>query len=142
MVRIFYNSRQTITRLEIINSSGVSLEELQPLTGFTGLEDDKIPLSPKAGPAGMSEVPGSENNDFIKEISAKIENIIAPAGIKLKKTESHPYHEIFYFEKNLKYAAVKFYYNKKQQFTRYEVIAGRSGGLQAELIPLLKNMMS
>ncbi len=141
MVRIFYNSRQTITRLEIINSSGVSLEELQPLTGFTGLEDDKITLSPKAGPVGMSEVPGSENNDFIKEFSAKIENIIAPAGIKLKKTESHPYHEIFYFEKNLKYAAVKFYYNKKQQFTRYEVIAGRSGGLQTELIPLLKNML-
>lgn len=112
LLRLFYNSRNKITRLDILNSCGIEPEDLKQLTDYANLTEKKISIRYKNTSSGRPGNRESVSNGFIEEFKAKIVRIITPCGIKLVKTTAHPYHEIFYFEKNLKYAVIKFHYNK------------------------------
>ncbi|KAF5066204.1 ATP-dependent RecD-like DNA helicase [anaerobic digester metagenome] len=141
LIRVFYNRRKVVTKIEALNSKGFDLTVIRRIFDFAGIPEELISCSEQSV-TGRQEGSSPQSTDFIEEFKQKVMEAVASAGILLAKTESYAYHELFYFRKIPKYATIKFYYNKKQQWTRYEVIQPQSNGLQAELIPLLKNMMS
>ena len=138
LVKIYYNARNRITKLEIINASGDIGPEISMVLKFLNLPIEKIRIQQKDDNK-LTKTVGPESG-FLEEFRERLVKLISETGIELKKVEEKDYHLICYFEKGLKYAAVKFYYNKKQQFTRYEYITARSNGLEDELIPLLDKL--
>lgn len=140
LLRIFYNGAAVITKLEILNTSGVIVPELLSALAYLNLPDDKLSIQQTKTEPKPVEAP--LKGSFVEDFQSRLASVIEPAGVVLTKTEEFKYQLICYFEKGLKYAVIKFYYNGKGQFTRYELIANRSHGLEDEMTSLMKELIS
>ena len=127
--------------LMLVNAPAFEETLLMKEAGNTGqVTEPDIAGVQSADPVEISKRAVALTGNHLLDLRAKIEAQLADTGITIANIESHDYHEIYHFEKKLKYAAVKFYYNKKQQFTRYQVIPVQSNGLEDIVIPILKMM--
>ena len=141
LIRLFHKAGGEFSRMDVLNIKQISPEQLQELFG---------PLMPGSGMLNIEGISGKDkqavygntipNLDILQRLKDELERLLIPAGISVQKKESHPYHEIYYFAKQSQFALIKFYYNNKQQFTKFEVIENRSNGLQTDIKTLLNQL--
>jgi hypothetical protein len=141
LIRVFHKTNGELSRIDVLNIKNIGPDELETLFKSLVPEAGMLTISgnsgPEAGPVYGNVNPGL---DILQRLNEELQRLLAPAGILIQKKESFPYHEIYYFAKQLQYAVIKFHYNKKQQFTKFEIIENRSNGLQTEINPLLKQL--
>ncbi len=140
LIRVYYSARNRVTAIEGLNGAGEAGPEMLDAFGFLNLPMDKKKFHVRTDRANKNDDTGPVAQSFLNDFRQRIEEFVVPYGISIVKTESYSYHEIYYFDDGLKQTVLKFHYNKKRQFTRYEVIKPKSNGLEDVLIPLLKNL--
>ncbi len=141
LIRLFHKAGGELSRMDVLNIKQISPERLQELFG---------PLMPASGMLNIEGISGKDKQavygntipdlDILQRLKDELVRLLIPAGISVQKKESHPYHEIYYFAKQSQFALIKFYYNNKQQFTKFEVIENRSNGLQTDIKTLLNQL--
>lgn len=141
LIRLFHKAGGELSRMDVLNIKQISPERLQELFG---------PLMTASSMLNIEGISGKDKQavygntipdlDILQRLKDELERLLIPAGISVQKKESHPYHEIYYFAKQSQFALIKFYYNNKQQFTKFEVIENRSNGLQTDIKTLLNQL--
>lgn len=141
LVRIFCSSRKPVANLDVLNVRNIDTNQLLPLFGFLNLPADKMKIISNS-PDDNQPAYGNQDLslDILQRLKNEIEKIMASAEIEITKIESNLYHEIYYFAKQSAVAVIKFHYNKKQQFTRFEIIHNKSNGLEEQIKPLLNQL--
>lgn len=141
LVRIFCSSRRPVASLDVSNIRNLDTGVLLPLFDFLNLSSEKMIIIGKT-PGETTPAYGNhdESINILQRLKDEIEKIMIPLGITITKVVSNSYHEIYYFAKQSGIAVIKFHYNKKQQFTRFEVVENRSNGLEEVIKPLLNDL--
>ncbi len=140
LIKVYYSAKLKITSIEGVNGEGNAGPGMIDAFDFLKLPSDKKKFHPSSDQSAEKLNPEPMDKGFLNILRQKIQEVTLSAGISIVKVESHSYHEIYFFEAGLKYAMAKFYYNKKQQFTRFEIVGNKSNGLENELAPLFKNL--
>lgn len=139
LLRIFYNKNNQITKSEIMNAGNAFAEKVAEALVNLGISPGVIRTSVPVSEATLSGSAKAGTN-FIDDFEQRLLAVLQPAGISIIRKEMYDYQIIVYLERGLHYAAIKFYYNRKQQFTRFEMIQARSSGMNEELNSLIQKM--
>lgn len=136
---IYYNNKGKISKVKceaktITDWINKIFELLKTLEGKRIIVRDEDSGTPDDEPS--FEFP--EDKPFLKEFYENIKQKVDEQGIKIAGIEHKSYHEIYTFTKGGLTMVVKFYYNGKGVFTKFEVLYTRSTGVIEEMQKLLQ----
>ncbi len=139
IIIIYYNNKGRISSIQIVNKSLSDwMQRLVEL--IKTIEGKTIHLKQKEIPQLQREVnfDFQEDKPFLKTFYERVKQKAEEMGITITNIEHKDYHEIYTFYQNGITTTVKFYYNSKGIFTKYEVIQKRSTGLLKGIDKILK----
>ena len=136
--KIHYNGQSKITTIEKPSYTnefiGHVYSKLSQLQNKTILITEKEPQMPEA------EFEFEQR--FLEQHYEKRKEQMAERDIRIAKIEHFNYQEVYTFKRGDFEAVYRFYYNGKNQFTRYDIDGNRSTGLTAEINELLKDKVA
>ena len=140
LIRIFFNARERVTNLEVLEAANFTQHEIKTLFSLLHLNENQIKFNISQDSRTSATPVIGDLDAFLAGLKKKIGAALAETDIQIDKVEAKDYHEIYHFSQGTASAVIKLYYNKKKQFTRYEAVPNRCNGLESEIIPLIKTI--
>jgi hypothetical protein len=128
LFRIHFNGKNKIVRIEKpVNA-----------TEFSEKIFDKIKNLQGQRITSQLEMKFEFNKPFLQNFYDKLKIVLDSADFQIADIEHKDWHEIYEIKRNNHIATYKFWYNRKDKFTRTEIIPQRTNGLTDEINELLK----
>lgn len=139
IIIIYYNNKGKISNIQIVNKNLSDwMQRLIEL--IKTLEGKTIHLKQKDIPQLQGEIDFEfpEDKPYLRIFYERVKQKVEEMGITITNIEHKDYHEIYTFYQDGITTTVKFYYNSKGIFTKYEVIQKRSTGLLKGIDEILR----
>ena len=140
---IYYNGKNTITKIRTAKNSPLELhiaQQLQPLVGKNATQATHSPETSTQNNTQTETAKFTEQAEFLQEYYQQLKQRLQPHGIQIESVKHHQYQEQYTFIRNKEKAVICIYYDKNQSFTRTVINERQTNSrtLLEAIDPLLK----